>query len=257
MKHIKKDQNEKSFSEAQQLLNRYRRYFACNRLKSIMRDVYHGLCVYCESSIEHSSYVQIDHFYPKAKYMSIKKDYRNLHFSCQRCNNIKGSKNPFDILSPNYYLMNGEWRYSDPRKIEDELIYCGPFIFSVNKNPNSIDRGKNTIDMFDLNAKKDKYRASSRRYLLEMRIREYKHIYNVINALYVLMLNYSDNIDSAIKLLFDDLLSMTKANHQYSTMNIHNFGRSIINLIKIYYIMKRSAKKTKGKPLQNIINRKV
>jgi uncharacterized protein (TIGR02646 family) len=238
LKFINKDPNDKRSHEAQYLLSRSRTYNSSFRLKSILRDVYNGLCVYCESSIEHNSFFQIEHFYPKAKYRNLAKDYRNLHYCCQRCNNMKGSADPINIFSPNYYLKNNVWNYSDPKKIEEELVYCGPFVFSVNKNTGSIDRGSHTISMFDLNARRCKDRSSSRRYLLEMRIREYNHTFNIVKALYELMLNYNPMIDNAIHILFDELLRAISPSHPYSTMVIHNFGLSIISLIKIYYLLK-------------------
>lgn len=238
MKFIDKETNDKRFHEAQYLLNRSRTYNSSIRLKSILREVYNGLCAYCESSIEHSSFFQIEHFYPKARYPHLAKDYRNLHYCCQRCNNMKRASDPINIFSPNYYLRNNVWNYSDLKKIEEELVYCGPFLFSVNKNTGSIDRGSHTIAMFDLNAKRCKGKSSSRRYLLEMRIREYDHIFNIIKALYELLLNYKAETDNAIHILFDELLRSISPKNQYSTMIIHNYGLSIIRLVKIYYLLK-------------------
>jgi len=237
LKFIDKDLKDKRFHEAQYLLSRSRTYSSSLRLKSILRDVYNGLCVYCESSIEQNSFSQIEHFYPKAKYHILAKDYRNLHYCCQRCNNMKGSADPINILSPNYYLKSDRWNCSNHKKIEEELVYYGPFLFSVNKNADSIDRGSHTIAMFDLNANRYKDR-SSRRYLLEMRIREYNHTFNILKALYELMLNYNPMNDNAIHILFDELLRAISPSNQYSTMVVHNFGSSIINLIKIYYLLK-------------------
>ena len=235
MKFIPKQPNSVQFIEAQALLDKSRKYNSNVRVKSILRNLYSGLCTYCESYVDHNSFFQIEHFYPKAKYHQLVKDFKNLHYSCQRCNNLKRSKDPVNILSPNFYLKNNTWYYSDPRKIEEELYWCGPFLFSINKNPNSIDRAKNTIDMFDLNAIVNKSKPSSRRYLLEMRIRVYNKAYNIIEVLYELLLHYEPSLNNAIHLLFNELLSMMRPNYQYSTMIIHNYGLSIINMIIIYH----------------------
>jgi uncharacterized protein (TIGR02646 family) len=238
LKFIPKCSNDKQYHEAQNLLNQSRRYNSSSGLKSILRTVYSGLCAYCESNVEHNSFFQIEHFYPKAKYRNLAKEYRNLHYCCQRCNNLKGSKDPINIFSPNYYFKNNSWNYSDKQKIEEELIYSGPFLFSNNKNVMSIDRGNHTINMFDLNARTLIDRHSSRRYLLEMRIREYNRTFGILKALYELMLNYNPKLNNAINVLFDELLKMIKPNYPYSTMIIHNYGLSIVSLIKIYNLLK-------------------
>ena len=79
-----------------------------NKVKDIIRDLYNGCCAYCDCAFEEGAYYQLDHFYPKskAKYKKYRKCIKNLHYSCQRCNNLKGAKDPHNILSPNYFLSN-------------------------------------------------------------------------------------------------------------------------------------------------------
>jgi hypothetical protein len=234
LKFIPKRTNCVQFIQAQALLNKSKKYNSNVKVKSILRKIYGGLCTYCESYVDHNSFCQTEHFYPKVKYRHLVKDFRNLHYCCQRCNNLKRSKDPVNILSPNFYFKNDTWYYSDERKIEGELYWYGPFLFSLNKNPHSINRAQNTIDMFDLNAIANRNKPSSRRYLLEMRIREYNRAYNIMKALYELLVHYDPALSNAIKLLFDEIFTMMGDNSQYSTMIIHNYGSSIINMIKIY-----------------------
>ena len=131
--------------EAQRLLTGSKHYNQNDRVRDIIRSLYSGCCAFCECSPEEGSFFQIEHFYPKnlSSFKKYAKSIENLHYTCQRCNTLKGRKVHYNILSPNYYLDSNKWKESQKEKIENELFYIGHLMFSDSKsNPSTIDRGK-------------------------------------------------------------------------------------------------------------------
>lgn len=201
-----------------------------------LRYVYGGCCAYCESKIGVASYPQLDHFYPKRKsgqYSEYEKDIHNLHYSCQRCNQLKGTQVK-EIFSPNWYLNNqGEWSLTNPHKIETELYYVGHLLYSRNIVKGSEDRGYNTIKLFNLNNNSGAIRGH-RAYLVEERLRTLHTAYRYISILTTLLSNYSQYMNPIIEQDLKQLVGMTHINSAYSTMVLHNYGDLIIKLLKIY-----------------------
>ena len=54
-----------------------------------LRDIFYGKCYLCENEI---SDPVIEHFIPHEGNKELEYDWKNLYYSCQRCNNIKGVK---------------------------------------------------------------------------------------------------------------------------------------------------------------------
>lgn len=240
MRYIPKDSKDIKVQQAESLLNSIRDYNSSQKVRDIIRDLYNGCCAYCDCTFEDGAYYQLDHFYPKsrAKYKKFRKCIKNLHYSCQRCNNLKGNKEPHNILSPNYYLTNDlEWQMTNREKINDELIYVGHLLFSINKNANSIDRGLETIKIFNLN-NTDFNARGNRRFLVECRIKTFASVYHIMAAIYALLANYSPKNNYAIETLFKVLIPNTYESSHFSNMIIHNFGNSIIQLLSIYFKLK-------------------
>lgn len=225
--------------EAQILLNASRHYNQSDRVKDIIRSLYYGCCAFCECSPEDGSFFQIEHFYPKniIAFSKYAKSIENLHFSCQRCNNLKGKKTHLNIFSPNYFLISGCWSLSSTTKIEDELYYVGHILFSKNLNIKSLNRGLETIKLFDLNNFNGSSR-SSRQHLIESRLRVYDTVYKILTVIYDLVLNYNKDLDNSIKVLFSIIIKYTNSDSHYSTMVIHNFGSGVHKLLQVYIAKK-------------------
>lgn len=242
MKYIEKDISFNSLaSEAQLLLNSSTYYNKSDRVREIIRILHSGCCSYCECSPEDGAFFQIEHFYPKnnALYNRFEKSLENLHYSCQRCNSLKGRSVHTNILSPNYFLDNkSNWKLTNPNKIETELFYVGHLLFSYNTNGISVDRGEETIKLFDLNNFNGANR-SNREYLVESRLRVVDSTFDIINVIYELLVNYSPSNNNAIQILFSSIMKYTNRNSHYSTMIIHNFGSDIHKLMLIYLNLKK------------------
>ncbi len=236
MRFIDKDKNSDLVKNAQSVLNSSRHYNESNIVREIIRNLYSSCCCYCECSPEDGSFFQIEHFYPKnsSRYKRFKKSIENLHYSCQRCNNLKGRKPHNNILSPNYYLTKTlQWQITNSQKIEREIFYIGHLLYSSNQVHKSTDRGKQTILLFDLNNQNND-RRGNRKFLVESRLRSFSRVYNILDAIYELVLNYSHQNNNAIKILIIEVIKYTNRDSQYSTMVIHNFGNDIVGLIRIY-----------------------
>ncbi len=228
--------------EAQNLLNTSKNYNDNDRVRDIIRVLYSSCCAFCECSPEDGSFFQIEHFYPKkiSGYEQYIKSIENLHYSCQRCNTLKGTPLHLDIFSPNFFLDSHSWKVSTPSKIENELYYVGHLLFFNNTIPNSIDRGYGTIKLFDLN-NQNGFKRSSRQHLVENRLRTFDNVYNMLIVIYELLVNYKKENDNAIDILFSIVIKSTNRTSHFSNMIIHNFGSDIYKLLEIYNIKKKEA----------------
>jgi hypothetical protein len=237
MKYVDKSTStNRHAAEAQILLNWSKHYNENDEVKRIIRKIYSNCCAFCECSPEDGSFFQIEHFYPKTnkKYKIFIKRIENLHYSCQRCNTLKGRLVRRNIFSPNYYLDSKmTWQITNRNKIETELFYIGHLLYSTNANSISIDRGQETIKLFDLN-NLNSTRRCNRQFLVESRLRVHNEVYNVINAIYELLFNYSPTSNKAIQILFSILVNYTDDTRHYSTMTLHNYGESIYKLLYIF-----------------------
>ncbi|MDO6437321.1 HNH endonuclease [Cyclobacterium sp. 1_MG-2023] len=227
--------------EAKNILETSGHYNHSDRVRDIIRILYSGCCAFCESSIEDSSFFQIEHFYPKniAIYKQYDKSIENLHYSCQRCNTLKGRKLQTKIFSPNYFLNSNQWIETIEEKIENEMYYIGYLLFSYNSTKKSIDRGNETIKLFDLN-NFNGFGRSSRQHLVESRLRVFDKIYNILNVIFEMLIRYDKKNNDAIELLFSIVSRHTNRTSHFSTMVIHNFGSDLIKLLEIYSIKKNT-----------------
>lgn len=96
-----------------------------------------GKCIYCESSVRHVDWGEIEHIKPKDSFPHLKFVWENLGFVCARCNNKKGIK--FDEQVP--YINPYEEEPSDFITAEGSMI--------MEKEDNV--RGRNTIVDIGLN----------------------------------------------------------------------------------------------------------
>lgn len=229
-------------AEAQQRLNAAAGYNSDTRVRDIIRIVYQGCCAFCGSSPEASSFFQIEHFYPKlksGKYHQYEKDFFNLHYSCQRCNQLKGHKPHYKILSPNYFLDNGTWKHTQPDKIDKELFYVGHLLYATKQNG----RGAATIRLFDLNNHNGRGR-SNRAYLVESRIRIFDQVYQLMNLLYEMLNDDSYFHDKIMSSLFCQISVFMTGDSPYANMIIQNFGEGLLQLLEVFMIRKTTQSKT-------------
>lgn len=249
MRYVEKLATDPLVIEAQLILKTANHYNESDRVKDIIRILYSGCCAFCGSYPEHSSFYQIEHFYPKgnAHYSRYAKDIFNLHYGCQRCNTLKSRTVHINIFSPNTYLKGNQWNHGTAKKVETELVYIGHILYPMNNRAGSIERAKATIKLFDLNNDNGAGR-SGRQHLVEERIRIFDSVFHILNAIYNLIKEErsSTYIDQAIKLLFSTVMHYLNPQSPYSNMIAQNFGDDIFELLSIF-LQKRRLLKNKQK----------
>jgi len=112
------------------------RRYAHEEIRATLRDETSRKCAYCESHVEHVSYVHVEHILPKSIFPALVVEWENLTLACQKCNVEKGDD--FDAVC---LLLNP---YADDP--DDHLYWLGPMLMSL-----SPDRGRRTISKIDLN----------------------------------------------------------------------------------------------------------
>jgi uncharacterized protein (TIGR02646 family) len=89
-------------------------------LRAALRDLAHGKCVYCESALEVTSYLEIDHYVAKTTRRDIAFEWTNLLPACRLCNNAKGEQDHQGVLlkpdadDPEPFF----WSHPDTGKLE-------------------------------------------------------------------------------------------------------------------------------------------
>ena len=224
-------------AEAVALLDEAEEYDSSSRVREILRVLYSGCCAYCECAPEEGSYFHIEHFYPKDEelgYAAYHKTLENLHYACQRCNTIKSNRDSEYIFSPNYYLDKDlNWIHADAGKIEKELFYVGHLLFSKNLATGSVDRGAETIKFFNLN-NQNTTGSGRREALIESRLRHFAFVTQLLDVILHLITSYKKQPVKAIDILLRILIQTTNKDRPYSTMIIHNYGNTIMQIIAIF-----------------------
>ncbi|MBN1067556.1 TIGR02646 family protein [Clostridium botulinum] len=172
-----------------------------------LEEMYKGCCCYCESKIKSTSYPEIEHFKPKIKYPKLCFNYKNLHYSCKRCNIAKGSVYNEKLINP-----------SDENP-EEYIRYIGELAVSIDNN----ERGIEMINLVKLNERLD---------LKEERIRylnEFSKNYELLISAIETILNNKNSKDITIVKPFiinfiENIKIKSKHGESYSTMIKHNFS---------------------------------
>lgn len=94
-------------------------------------------CAYCDASISHVTFGDVEHYRPKSRYPHLVVDWDNLALACDRCNQYKA-----DAFDEELRIL---WPYEDD--IDAHLIFVGPFVWG---QPNS-SRGRHTESQLRLN----------------------------------------------------------------------------------------------------------
>lgn len=76
-------------------INRYKQ----SDIKDSLKDMYKGLCCYCESPIGVQTYEHIEHLKPKSIFNDKCFDWNNLHLSCEVCN-VSYKKDKWNYENP-------------------------------------------------------------------------------------------------------------------------------------------------------------
>jgi uncharacterized protein (TIGR02646 family) len=67
-------------------------------LKPVLHDMAHGKCVFCESALEVTSHLEIEHYVAKTRDPGRAFEWTNLLPSCSKCNNAKGEQDHANSL---------------------------------------------------------------------------------------------------------------------------------------------------------------
>lgn len=252
------DRLEEDMVDAQSALTRTQKY-NCEEVKVYLSNTYRGICAYCECEVEVSNYLETEHFYPKSQYAGFETDIHNLHLSCKRCNNPKGSKTD-EILSPNFYLEkpdagNAKWKKTNAQELNGRIRYVGHML---RPQDGDIAAG-NTISILRLNSDKS---TDKREYLVESRLSVYNTAFSflksIISQIIQLSENYKKIVDAylnctfnnfsflenlyqdnyrnsiaSIELSVDGIKRMMEHGHPYSQMVIDNFSIPLIQALNI------------------------
>lgn len=117
-----------------------------------------GKCVFCESIINETTYLNIEHFKPKSKFPDLTFDWNNLFPSCLMCNNGKDKDvdgHPADLVNPltedpEQYFTYKELKICardtapNSQKANDTIINC-----KLQRNSLIIDRAKILTQFYD------------------------------------------------------------------------------------------------------------
>lgn len=239
------DRTEADMLAAQNELNKTRKY-NCAEVKKYLSKTYRGLCAYCETEVETSNYLEVEHLLPKKHYSSLEFDIHNLHLACKRCNNPKGAKTD-SILSPNFYLDNPasdppDWKKCSSEDLSQKIRYRGHLLYS----PTNDSMALSTIKILRLNSEGS---TDKRERLIESRLRVYttalvyiKIIVGEIGILAELSNTirqdlykkvYNQVLTSSVKISTEALCSMMKHGSMYSQMVIDNFSEPLIQILTL------------------------
>lgn len=177
-----------------------------------LNEMFEGCCCYCEGEYDVVSYGEIEHFKPKSIYPELMFEYDNMNLACQKCNNNKKEKFDDKLINPTF---------DDPEK---HLRYETYLLIPLDE------RGKITIDMFDINS--------------EERVNRKEKLYTDINERLLLINKWLDKIDNnnnaqiefikeMIECTIQEVEEKCKAGFEYCTMYKHNFEKEVKVLKKI------------------------
>jgi uncharacterized protein (TIGR02646 family) len=81
-------------------------------VKDRLKQISHGKCSYCEGSVEHVAWGDVEHYRPKSVYWWLAYTWENLLLSCQICNNRKS--NEFPVRNARATVENPDLDAEDP-----------------------------------------------------------------------------------------------------------------------------------------------
>lgn len=252
------DRLEEDMVDAQSALTRTQKY-NCEEVKVYLSNTYRGICAYCECEVEVSNYFEVEHFYPKCQYEGLETDIHNLHLSCKRCNNPKGTKTD-EILSPNFYLEApnigiANWKTTNKEALNKRIRYVGHMLISQEGDTVA----NNTISILRLNNDEP---TDKREYLINSRLKVYNTAFSFLKSIIGQIIQLAENykkivvayqgynfyevcclesfyngiysgVPALIKPSVDGLKEMMEHGHPYSQMVIDNFSIPLYQALSI------------------------
>lgn len=208
-----------------------REIYGCKDVKGKLREDQHGKCAYCETKLT-GDFGAVEHYRPKTKYIAedgtrqlgyywLAYDWENLLCSCDKCNSAARKGNLFPLRDPSARdIANKDISKEVPLLInpamEDPQEHIGfhkYVAFAVSSDGVESDKGRCTIDVFDLNAKAEN---CPNKELLEER----KRLWRKVEMLVDLCMSNGDSRDAAIERVMefygnddDEYLGMIRNQH--------------------------------------------
>ncbi len=227
-----------AYKTGKKIFNFKSSWYAHSDIKSALIKIQHGKCCFCESSIRHVSYGDVEHFRPKAAWTIKKKDkytrpgyywlaydWDNLFFACQICNQSSNKGNLFPLvdeskraLDHTYNVDEEESLFIHPEKTDPEEHITFQEAFICPKKHSR--KGEITIKELDL----ERNRLYENRKELHDKIKGLIDLYNII----------PDQVpESEIPKahVVDVLKNMIAPEHQYLNMIKANFGKDIQKIV--------------------------
>lgn len=133
------------------------------RIKATLVSAFKGKCAFCDSSLRHISYGDIEHFRPKSVYWWLAADWKNFLLACPRCNSFKRDKFPLasNSLKINYKIHSTfdevETAEEPYRQLLNPYLDEPELIISYEENAEPViklsasEKLNNSITVYDLN----------------------------------------------------------------------------------------------------------
>ena len=191
-----------------------REIYGCKDVKSKLREDQHNKCAYCETGLT-GDFGAVEHYRPKTKYIAedvtkqlgnywLAYDWENLLCSCDKCNSAARKGNLFPLRDPSARdIANKDISKEVPLIInpamEDPQEHIGfhkYVAFAVSTDGVESDKGRRTIDVFDLNGKA---LNSPNKELLEAR----KRLWQTVETLLDIFMSKGDGRDAAIERIME------------------------------------------------------
>lgn len=205
--------------------------YGCKDVKSKLREDQHCKCAYCETKLT-GDYGAVEHYRPKTEYIAedgtkqlgyywLAYDWGNLLCSCDKCNNAARKGNLFPLRDPSARdIANKDISREVPLIInpamEDPQEHIGfhrYVAFAVSTDGVESDKGRCTIDVFDLNGEA---KNSPNKELVEER----KRLWQKVEMLVELCVSNGTGRDAAIERVMeffgnddDEYLGMIRNQH--------------------------------------------
>lgn len=175
-----------------------------------LQEMYKGCCAYCEGEYIETSYPQIDHFKPKHLYPELTFDYNNMNLSCEKCNQRKSDRFDENLIDPSKDEPDDHIKFEKWEAIGLD------------------ERGKISIDIYDLNNEKKIYKRTKN--YLELKARIDMIYYTLINAIEKNELKNS--LKELLLYMLRDVELTFEPGMEYCTAYRHNFEEDVLMLKK-------------------------
>ena len=205
--------------------------YGCKDVKGKLREDQHNKCAYCETGLT-GDFGAVEHYRPKTKYIAedgtkqlgyywLAYDWENLLCSCDKCNSAARKGNLFPLRDPSARdIANKDISKEVPLIInpamEDPQEHIGfhrYVAFAVSTDGVESDKGRCTIDVFDLNGRA---LNSPNKGLVEAR----KRLWQKVEMLVELCMSNGTGRDAAIERVMeffgnddDEYLGMIRNQH--------------------------------------------